>query len=68
MLIKDVKNKIVKINKYYVFKIYINKYLNDLAFTTALIIKTHLINDLKINMLIKTNIISSQSLYINLSK
>ena len=68
MLIREVRNKIIKTDEYYVFKIYINEHVNDLTSTTILIIEAYLVNDLKANMLIKTNIITSQSLCINLSK
>ena len=68
MLIRKMRNKIVKINEYYIFKIYINEHVNDLTSTTILIIKAYLVNDLKANMLIEINIITLQSLYIDLSK
>lgn len=58
MSIKNVKNKIIKTDEYWVFKIYINKHFNNLAFTAVLIIETHLIDNFKINMFIETDIIT----------
>lgn len=41
---------------------------NDFLTTKVIIIKVYLINDLKINILINTNIITSQKLCINFNK
>ena len=58
MSIRNVKNKIVNINEFYIFRIYINDILLKFKVVTAIVIvETHLINDLKINMLIDTDII-----------
>ena len=59
MLVRDVKNKIIKTDEFYTIKIFINNTLNKLSTTTFLIIKAHLITNLKINILINTDIITS---------
>lgn len=41
---------------------------NDFVTTKVIIVEAHLINDLKVNMFINTNIITLQRLCINLNK
>lgn len=68
ILIRNVRNKIIKTDEFYTIKIFINDTLNELSITTSLIIETHLITNLKVNIFININIIISQEIYINLKK
>ena len=64
--IRDVNNKIVSIDKYAMITIYIKEIVNDMKRSACLTIKVHVINNLKTNILIKTNIITSQEMTMNL--
>ena len=57
--IRDVNNKIVNIDKYTIITIYIKEIVNDIKRSACLTIKVHVINNLKTNILFKTNIITS---------
>ena len=46
--------------------VYINDVINNIIKTIYFMIKTHLINDLKINILFETNIITFQIMIMNL--
>ena len=60
----------LKTNEYCVFQMFINGKLheNDSLVTEVITVEAHLISDLKVNMFIDTDIITSQRLCINLSK
>ena len=68
MSVKDVKNKIIKTDEFCTIKMFINNKLNELLTTTFLTVEAHLITNLKVNMLIDTDIIASQEICINLKK
>ena len=55
-------------NEYCVINLLINDTIKKSRVTAFFLIKTHLINDFRVNMLIKTDIITSQQLCINLKK
>ena len=63
--IRDVNNKIINIDEYIMITIYIKEIVNDMKRSTCLTIKIYIINDLKTNILIKTNIITFQEMTIN---
>ena len=52
------KNKVVNINEYIMIIIYINDVINDIIKTICFIMKIHFINDFKINILFKTDIMT----------
>ena len=54
---RKVSNKIVQIDKYIIITIYIIDIIFDVTRITSLIIKVHLINNLKINIFIDINTI-----------
>ena len=60
VLIRGLENRIVITDKYIILTLYINEILNEgVSKTACFTTKVHLINDLKINMLISNNIIMS---------
>ena len=60
VLIRELENRIVKTNKYIILIIYIDKVLNNnTSKIVYFIIKIYLIKNLKINILIKNNILIS---------
>ena len=67
LLIKRINNKIIRINKYATISIYVRNTLNDLIRTIYFIIKIHIMNDLKINIFIDINIITSKEMLMNLN-
>ena len=56
---REVNNKIVQTNKYILITIYIIDIIFDVIRIAFFIIKVHLVNNLKINILIDINIIIS---------
>ncbi len=59
ILIYNINNRIIKIYKYIIIKIFIIKIINRKLIIVAIIIKIYLINNLKANLLINNNIIKS---------
>ena len=57
--IRDVNNKIVSTDKYTMITIYVKEIVDDMKRSACLTIKVHVVNNLKANILIKTNIITS---------
>ena len=60
------KNKIINMNKYVIIIIYVNDVINNIIKTIYFTMKMHFINDLKINIFLKTNIITFQNIIVNL--
>ena len=67
LLIKKIDNKIIRINEYTTILIYIRNILNNLTKTIYFIMKSYIINNLKINLLIDINIITLKEMLINLN-
>ena len=65
ILVQEVSNKIINIDEYIVVTIYVNNIVDDIARTACLIIKVHIIDNLKANILISTDTITSQRIYID---
>ena len=60
IFVRDINNSMHNINEYIVISCFIRKKLsNDSNHLTRLIIKMHLINNLKVNILINTNVMKS---------
>ncbi len=59
ILIYNINNRIIKIYKYIIIKIFIIKIINRKLIIVAIIIKIYLVNNLKANLLINNNIIKS---------
>ena len=55
--IREISNKIIQTNKYIIIIIYIIDTIFDVIRITSLIIKVHLVNNLKVNILIDIDII-----------
>ena len=64
--IRDVSNKIVSTDKYAMITIYIKEIVDDIERSACLTMKIYIMNDLKTNILIETNIITSQEITMNL--
>ena len=64
--IRGVKNKVVNTNKYVMMIVYVNNIINDIIKTICFTMKVHFVNDLKVNILLETNIITFQKMIINL--
>ena len=64
--IRDVNNKIVNTDEYAMITIYIKEIVNGIKRSACLTIKVHVINNLKTNILIETNIITPQEITMNL--
>ena len=56
--IRGVGNKIIYLDEYTIVIIYINSIINGVSKTTYLIIEVYIIDNLKANILIKTDIIT----------
>ena len=56
--IRGINDKIVSINKYVIIKIYIKDIINNVIKIIYFIIKIHVINNFKINIIINMNIIT----------
>ena len=65
--IKGINNKIIHINKYITISIYIQNTFDNLTKTIYFIIKVYIINNLKINIFIDINIITSKEMLLNLN-
>ena len=65
--IKRINNKIIYINKYITMLIYVRNIFDNLIKKTCFIIKIHIVNNLKINIFIDINIITSKEMFINLN-
>ena len=64
--VRGVGNKVVSTNEYVMVIVYVNDVINDITRITCFTMKMHLINDLKINILLETNIMTSQEMTMNL--
>ena len=64
--IRDVGNKIVNTNKYVIIIAYVNEIINNITKIICFTIKIHFVNDLKINILFETNIMTFQEMIMNL--
>lgn len=64
--IRGVNNKIVQLDEYTLVTIYVIDLLNNVVRKVFLIIKVYIVEDLKANMLIDTNIIISQEMCVDL--
>ena len=64
--IRNVKNKVVNTNEYVMMIVYINDVINDIIKTVCFTMKMHFANDLKVNILFETNIITPQRMIMNL--
>ena len=60
------KNKVVSTNKYIMMIVYINDVINNIIKTVYFTMKMHLVNNLKVNILLETNIITFQKMTMNL--
>ena len=68
MSVREVNNKIIRTNEYALIKIFIDETVAIKAVTAVIIMKVHLVSDLKANILIDTDIIVSQELCINFKR
>ena len=68
MSVREVDNKIIRINEYALIKIFINETVAIKTVTAVIIMKIHLVLNLKTNILIDINIIVSQKLCINFKR
>ena len=60
VLVRGLKNRIVITNKYMILTLYIDEILNEgVSKTACFTTEVHLINDLKVNILINNNIMIS---------
>ena len=66
--IREVSNKIVQTNKYIIIIIYIIDTIFDVTRIASLIIKVHLVDNLKVNILINIDTIISQEIIVNLEE
>ena len=64
--IRDVNNKIVSIDKYAMITIYIKEIVDDMERSACLTMKIHVVNNLKTNILIETDIMTPQGMTMNL--
>ena len=64
--IRGVGNKIVNTNKYVMMIAYINEIINNIIKTIYFTMKIYLVNDLKVNILFETNIITFQEMTMDL--
>jgi len=55
ILVRGVGNKIVKISKYILIKIYINSIVGRVIAKASIIIEVYIIEDLKVNILIRNS-------------
>ena len=59
ILVREVSNKIISISEYIIVTIYIKSLINKILRITYLIIKVYIINNLKTNILININTLTS---------
>ena len=64
--IRGVGNKVVNTNRYVMIIVYVNDVINDIIKTICFTMMIYLMNDLKINSLLETNIITPQKMIMNL--
>ena len=64
--IRGVGNKIVNTNKYVIIIAYVNEIINNITKIICFTMEIHFVNDLKINIFLETNIITSQKMIMNL--
>ena len=67
LLIKNINNKIININKYIIIIIYIRNTFNRQSKTIYFIIKIYIIDDLKANIFININILILEGIIIDLN-
>ena len=63
--IRGVANRIIKTNKYAVIKLYVNKIVNKKPAKVSFFMEIHLINELKLNLLIRNDIFKPQKIIID---
>ena len=68
MSIRDVNEKIVKIDEFVIVKLYFDDTLIDQIITSAMKIKIHFIDDFAINLLLDNDILYFQNIIVNLQK
>ena len=68
MSIRDVNEKIVKIDEFVIVKLYFDDTLIDQIVTSVMKIKIHFIDDFAINLLLDNDILCSQNIIVNLQK
>ena len=68
MFVREVDNKIIRINEYALIKIFINETVAIKIITAVIIMKVYLVLNLKTNILININIIVLQKLCINFKR
>ena len=66
--VRGVSNKIVQTDEYIIITIYIIGTISDVTRTAFLTMKVHLVNNLKVNILIGTDIMIPQGMIINLEE
>ena len=66
--IRDVNEKIVKIDEFVIIKLYFNKMLIDQIITRVIEIKIYFIDDFAINLLLDNDVLCSQNMIVNLQK
>ena len=68
MSVREINNKIIRINEYALIKIFINEIITIKIIIIIIIIKVHFILNFKMNILININIIIFQKLCINFKR
>ena len=64
--VREVSNKIVNSDKYIIVTIYVKDIIDGEAKTACLTMKVHIVNNLKINLLIENDIMISQNMCVDL--
>ena len=66
LLVKEINNKLIKISDFMLVQLFIiDVDVVDKFITTTIIVKIHLMNNLKVNMLINVNVLKSQKIILN---